>query len=152
MPKASLQQASTSIVPGEFIERKIDLIRGRKLMVDADLAQLYQVETRVLLQAVKRNIDRFPDDFMFQLNSEEAESLRSQIVISNPGRGGRRYLPYVFTKHGIAMLSSVLSSARAIQMNILIIRAFITLRELLATHTDLARKIEDFDRKQQEHG
>ena len=137
--------------PTEFIERRIFLIRAQKVMLDAHLAELYQVETRVLIQAVKRNLDRFPEDFMFQLTREE--SLRSQIVISNAGkRGGRRYLPYAFTEHGVAMLSSILKSRRAVQMNILIIRAFVKLREVLAGHKDLARKMEDLERKQKKHG
>src|SRR5258708_4170849 len=117
-------------VPVELIERRIYVIRGQKVMIDSDLADLYQVETRALLQAVKRNSDRFPGDFMFQVSPEEGKSLRSQIVISNVGRGGRRYLPYAFTEHGVAMLCSVLNSQRAVQMNIAIIRAFVKLREL----------------------
>jgi len=121
-------------------------------MLDADLAELYQVQTKVLNQAVRRAMSRFPEDFMFQLTSEETDSLRSQIVTSNVGRGGRRYLPYVFTEHGVAMLSSVLKSARAVQMNILIVRAFITLREMFASNQELARKIEDLERTQGEHG
>src|SRR5947209_16317642 len=118
-------------VPAPFVERRIYLIHGQRVMLDADLAELYQVETRALIQAVKRNPERFPKDFMFQLTKEEAESLRSQIVISNVGRGGRRYLPYAFTEHGVAMLSSVLNSDRAVQMSILIVRAFVKLREVL---------------------
>src|SRR5437763_14813088 len=101
-------------------------------MLDADLAELYQVLTKNVNLAVRRNQERFPEDFMFQLTAEEAESLRFQIVTSNTGRGGRRYLPYAFTEHGVAMLSSVLRSPRAVEMNILIIRAFIKLRELIA--------------------
>jgi len=133
MPKKSKPSATSRLpVPVELIERRIYLIRGHKVMLDSDLADLYQVETRALLQAVRRNISRFPEDFMFQLNREEADVLTSQIVISNLGRGGRRYLPYGFTEHGVAMLSSVLRSKRAVQMNILIIRAFIRLREILA--------------------
>jgi len=96
-------------VPVELIERRIYLIRGQKVMLDSDLAELYQVETRALVQAVKRKPNRFPEDFMLQLTQEEADSLRSQFVISNVGRGGRRYLPYAFTEHGVAMLSSVLN-------------------------------------------
>src|SRR5580704_8171523 len=113
---------------------------------------MYQVATKVLNQAVSRNKDRFPPDFMFQLTPEEDDSLRSQIVTSNVGRGGRRRPPYVFTEHGVAMLSSVLRSKRAVQLNILIIRAFVRLREYLATHKDLARKLEDVERTQNEHG
>ena len=139
-------------IPVEFIERKIYLIRGHKVMLDNDLAGLYQVPTKVLNQAVRRNLDRFPADFMFQLTPDEDASLRSQIVTSNVGRGGRRYPAYAFTEHGVAMLSSVLTSKRAIELNILIIRAFVRLREYLATHKDLARKLEDVERTQQEHG
>ena len=121
-------------------------------MLDSDLARMYQVPTKVLNQAVRRNLDRFPDDFMFQLTVEEDESLRSQFVTSKIGRGGRRLPPYVFTEHGVAMLSSVLRSKRAVRLNILIIRAFVRLREYLATHKDLARKLKDVERTQQEHG
>jgi hypothetical protein len=144
--------ASVELVPVEIIERKIYLSRGCKVMLDSDLAELYQVPTKVLNQAVRRNFDRFPSDFMFQLNEEELEGLRSQIVTSKVGRGGRRYIPYAFTEHGVAMLSSVLSSKRAIALNILIIRAFVRLREYLATHMDLARRLEDIERTQHEHG
>jgi len=144
--------ASVELVPVEIIERKIYLIRGCKVMLDSDLAELYQVPTKVLNQAVRRNFDRFPSDFMFQLNEEELEGLRSQIVTSKVGRGGRRYTPYAFTEHGVAMLSSVLSSKRAVALNILIIRAFVRLPEYLATHKDLSRKLEDIERTQHEHG
>jgi hypothetical protein len=134
------------------IESKIYLIRGRKVMLDSDLAELYQVPTKVLNQAVRRNLDRFPPDFMFQLNEEELENWRSQIVTSNPdARMGLRRPPYAFTEHGVAMLSSVLKSKRAVALNILIIRAFVRLREYLATHHDLARKLEDIERTQHEH-
>ena|SRR5580658_3217827 len=144
--------ATAQVIPAESIERKIYLIRGCKVMLDSDLAGLYQVPTKGLNQAVRRNLDRFPADFMFQLNAEELENLRSQIVTSSSGHGGRRYQPYAFTEHGVAMLSSVLASKRAIQLNILIIRAFVRLREYLSTHKDLARKLEDVERSQQEHG
>jgi hypothetical protein len=140
------------LVPIESIERRIFLIRGQKVMFDADLAQLYQVTTKRLNEAVKRNADRFPQDFMLQLTKEEAASLRSQFATSNTSRGGRRYLPFAFTEHGVAMLSSVLKSQRAVQMNILIIRAFVMLREMLATHKALACKIEELERQQKEHG
>ena len=106
-----------NILPSKRIERSILLIRGHKVMLDADLAELYGVETRALLQAVSRNQKRFPEDFMFQMSKEEYELLRSQIVISKKGRGGRRYLPYAFTEQGVAMLSSVLRSERAVQVN-----------------------------------
>jgi len=121
-------------------------------MLDSDLAELYQVLTKNLNKAVARNKDRFPEDFMFQLTIEEAKSLRFQIGTSNKGRGGRRYLPYVFTEHGVTMLSSVLNSKRAIQVNIVVVRAFVKLREVLATHKDLARELENLRRMQQEQG
>lgn len=140
------------LIPVEIIERKIYLIRGIKVMLSNDLAELYQVETRVLIQSVKRNIERFPPDFIFQLSEKEVESLKSQIVISKVGRGGRRYLPYAFTEQGVAMLSAVLKSKRAIQMNIIIVRAFIKLREMLATHKNLIREFEKMKRTQKEHG
>ena len=135
----------------EIIERRIYLIRGQKVMLDSDLAELYQVPTKRLNEAVKRNFDRFPEDFMFQLTDQETDSLRSQFATSNVGRGGRRYPPYAFTELGVAMLSSVLNSERAVQMNILIMRAFVKLRELLATHKDLARKIEKLEATQKGH-
>ncbi len=136
-----------SIVPIEQIERKIYLIRRHKVMLDNDLADLYKVETRVLIQAVKRNLERFPPDFMFQMNNQEVTSLRSQSVISKTGRGGRRYKPYVFTEQGVAMLSSVLNSDRAIQVNIVIMRAFVRLRQFLATHKELADKLTELERR-----
>ena len=115
-------------------------------MVDSDLATLYAVETRALVQAVKRNARRFPPDFMFQLTNQEFTDLKSQSVISSSW-GGRRTPPYVFTEQGVAMLSSVLNSERAIEVNVLIIRAFVKLRELLATHADLARKLDALEKK-----
>jgi hypothetical protein len=135
------------MIPPERVEQSILLIRGHKVMLDADLAKLYGVETRVLVQAVNRNLQRFPDDFMFQLSQEEARFLTSQIVISKRGRGGRRHLPYVFTEQGVAMLSSVLNSSKAIQVNIEIMRAFVRLRQLIATHKDLARKLDALEKK-----
>ncbi|MBI5598832.1 MAG: ORF6N domain-containing protein [Deltaproteobacteria bacterium] len=135
-------------VPVEMIEKKILLIRGHKVMLDSDLAVLYGVTTKRLNEQVRRNLRRFPSDFMFQLTSDEAESLRSQFATSK--RGGRRYLPYVFTEQGVAMLSSVLNSERAIEVNILIMRAFVKLREMLATHKDLAKKLEDMEKKYDE--
>ena len=123
-------------------------MRKQKVMLDADLAELYGVETRVLVQAVKRNLGRFPEDFMFQLSKEEADFLRSQIVTLEKGRGQHsKYLPYAFTEQGVAMLSSVLHSQRAIQVNIEIMRAFIRLRQMLATHIELARKLDALERR-----
>ena len=139
------------MIPVEMIERKIYLIRRCKVMLDRDLAGMYEVPTKALNQAVRRNLDRFPPDFMFQLNGAEMENLRSQNVTSSPRHGGSRYLPYAFTEHGVAMLSSVLSSKRAIALNILIVRAFVRLREYLITHQDLARKLGDVERTQKEH-
>jgi len=136
------------IILVEQIQEKIYLIRGQKVMLASDLAKLYMVETFNLNKAVKRNIDRFPEDFMFQLTREEADSLKFQIGMSNQsGRGGRRYLPYVFTEQGVAMLSSVLSSKRAIQVNIAIIRAFVELREILSTNKKLAHKLQELENK-----
>jgi phage regulator Rha-like protein len=136
------------LIPAERIARSIYFIRGSKVMLDSDLAELYGVQTSNLNKAVKRNAERFPPDFMFQLTAEEWESLRFQIGISKTeGRGGRRHAPYVFTEQGVAMLSSVLNSLRAIQVNIAIMRAFVQLREILSTHKDLARKLEEMENK-----
>ena len=139
------------IVPGEVIERKILLIREEKVMLDSDLTDLYGVATKVLLQAVKRNLARFPADFMFQLNYQEVAALRSQFVTSKTGRGGRRYLPYAFTEQGVAMFSSVLNSERAIQVNIAIIRTFVKLKEMLSTNKELAHKLAQLERKIEKH-
>lgn len=139
--------AHKQLIPAERIERSILLIRGQKVMLDSDLAELYGVSTKAFNQAVKRNTRRFPPDFMFQLTADESESLRSQFVTSNKGRGGRRYAPYAFTEQGVAMLSSVLNSERAIEVNIAIMRAFVRLREILATHKDLARRVDELEQK-----
>lgn len=143
MPKRLLPAKLDQLpVPVEVIEHRIYLIRGQKVMLDDDLAELYQVPTKSLNLAVRRNKDRFPGDFMFQLTQKEVESLRFQSETSKlAGRGGRRYLPYAFTEHGVAMRSSVLRSERAVQMNILIIRVFIKLRQMLAADKDLARRL-----------
>ena len=140
--------AKELLIPAERIERSILLIRGQKVMLDHDLADLYGVETKNLNKAEKRNLDRFPTDFMFQLSAEETEALRFQIGTSNSThRGGRRYLPYVFTEQGVAMLSSVLRSKRAVLVNIAIMRAFVRLREILGTHKDLARRLDELEKK-----
>ena len=137
VPKAS----RTSVVGVEDISRAILVVRGHKVLLDADLAALYGVDTRVLLQAVKRNRERFPADFMIQLTAAEWAALRSQIVTLKRGRGQhRKYLPYAFTEQGVAMLSSVLKSARAIAVNIQIMRAFVRMRELLISNRELAQK------------
>lgn len=135
-----------SVIPVERIARRIYLIRSEKIMVDSDLADLYGVETKNLNKAVKRNLRRFPADFMFQLTADEFEALRFQIGTSN-GRGGRRTRPYVFTEQGVAMLSSVLNSDRAADVNVAIMRTFVKLREILATNQDLARKVKEHDRQ-----
>jgi ORF6N domain-containing protein len=136
-------------IPAERIARRIYLMRGEKVMLDSDLAGLYGVPTKVLNQAVRRNKDRFPEDFMFQLTSSENETLRSQIVALKPAGRGRhsKYLPLVFTEHGVAMLSSVLRSEKAGQVNIAIIRTFVRLRQILASHRELARKVQEHDRQ-----
>jgi len=136
-----------SLVPVEVIERKILLIRSQKVMLDEHLAELYGVTTKRLNEQVKRNLKRFPPDFMFQLNEEEAKILRSQFATSKAQRGGRRYLPYAFTEQGVAMLSSVLNSDRAIEVNVQIMRAFVKLREMIASHKDLARKLDTLEKK-----
>jgi len=138
-----------AVVRRASIEKRIYFVRGHKVMIDTDLAVLYRVPTRVFNQAVRRNMLRFPADFMFQVTSDETEILRSQFVISS--WGGRRYLPFVFTEQGVAMLSSVLKSDRAIQVNIAIMRAFVKLRELLATHQEVAQRLEEFEKKFQRH-
>ncbi len=133
------------LIPLEVIEGKILLIRGHRVMLDRDLAALYGVGTRDLNKAVSRNLDRFPDDFMFQLEKIEFENLMFQFGTSS--WGGTRKAPYVFTEHGILMLSSVLRSQRAIDVNIQIMRAFVKLRQILNTHKDLARKLEELEKK-----
>jgi hypothetical protein len=134
------------IIPFERIEKRIYLIRNRKVMLSTDLAALYETEPRALIQAVKRNIERFPDDFMFQLSVEEFETLKSQYVTSKRG-GMRRATPYAFTEQGVAMLSSVLKSKRAIEVNIQIMRTFVKLRQLISTHAELLRKVEEMEKK-----
>lgn len=148
------------VLPQDRIETKIYLIRGKKVMIDRDLAELYGVETKVLNQAVRRNIRRFPDDFMFQLNGKESllwephplrsqfvtSGLRSQIGISRRRWGGRRYAPYVFTEQGVAMLSSVLKSERAIMVNVQIMRTFTKIREMIVSNKELREKIEKLER------
>jgi phage regulator Rha-like protein len=137
----------TQIVPQQLIENKILLIRGKKVMLDRDLATLYSVETKMLNRAVRRNTERFPEDFMFQLKKEEYTALlRCQIGTLKRGQYSK-YLPYAFTENGVAMLSSVLNSRRAIQVNIQIMRTFTKIREMLATHKELKQKIEEMEKK-----
>ena len=129
----------------------IHLVRGQRVMLDSDLADLYGVSTKVFNQAIKRNIDRFPADFMFQLTEGEDESLRSQFVTSKPGRGGRRYLPYVFTEHGAIMAASVLNSPRAVEMSVFVVRAFVQSRALLADSKELTKRLDTLERKLGSH-
>jgi len=139
-----------ALVPAERIEQAILLIRGQKVMLSTHLAELYGVAPRVLVQAVKRNIERFPEDFMFQLSRGEAANLKSQFVISSWG-GRRRATPYAFTEQGVAMLSSVLRSERAVQVNIAVMRAFVKLRGILSAHKELAGKLSELERKTERH-
>lgn len=138
-----------TLVPSDRIESSILIIRGEKVLLDADLAAMYEVETKRLLEAVKRNRDRFPPDFMFQLNQDEFDDLRSQNATSSSW-GGRRYAPYAFTEQGVAMLSSVLRSKRAVQVNVEIMRTFVRFRRMLSTHEELARKLDALERKYDE--
>jgi hypothetical protein len=164
VPTTKSQKKSSVPVSVQIIKRRIYLIRGHKVMIDADLAALYEVPTKRFNQQVRRNLRRFPEDFMFQLTKEEAESLRSQFATSktsggslrsqiatSKGRGGRRYLPYAFTEQGVAMLSSVLNSERAIEVNITIMRAFVKLRQMLESNEELNRKFTAVIRKLATH-
>src|SRR3989338_3052402 len=143
--------STQSLIPTERIERSILLIRGHKIILDRDLAELYDVETRALKQAVKRNLNRFPEDFMFVLSEDEFQIWRSQFVTSKSrDKMGLRYSPMAFTEQGVAMLSSVLKSNRAVQVNILIMRAFVRMRQLLASQKGLMQKILDMEKKYDE--
>lgn len=136
-----------SLIPVERIEQSTLLIRGHKVMLDSDLAELYGVTTKRLNEQVKRNLSRFPEDFMFQLIESETGLLRSQFATSKKGWGGRRYQPYVFTEQGVAMLSSVLNSERAFKVNIEIMRAFVRLRQILASNKELAKRLDELEKK-----
>jgi hypothetical protein len=138
--------AQTQIIPAPDIARLIYSLRHRRVILDADLAALYGVETRALVQAVKRNAERFPEDFLFQLAPEEAAALRSQIVISKSGRGGRRYLPHAFTEHGALMAATVLNSPRAVAMSLYVIRAFVKMREDLAANAAILKRLAEIDK------
>lgn len=141
-----LQGEYMTVITPAKIEKMIYLIRGQKVMLDSDLASLYEIDTKKFNQAVKRNMKRFPKDFMFQLTKAEHENLRSQIVTSKEGRGGRRYAPYVFTEQGVAMLSSILNSDRAIEVNISIMRTFVKIRHLLASDETLSDRLSKLER------
>jgi ORF6N domain len=138
-------------IPEEVVISKIYMIRNHKVMLDIDLSELYEVSAKRLNEQVKRNIVRFPEDFMFQLTNEEWESLRSQFATSKKGRGGRRYAPFAFTEHGVLMLSSILNSERAIQVNIQIMRIYTKLKGMLLTHKDILLKLEKLERKTSKH-
>jgi hypothetical protein len=143
--------SSQSLIPVEHIERMIFLARGQKVMLDSDLARIYGVSTARLNQQVKRNRGRFPDDFMFQLNSDEHERLMLQTATSKTGRGGRRNLPFVFTEHGAIMLATVLNSPVAVRASIQVVRAFVRLREMLVAHKELAEKLAELEGKLEGH-
>lgn len=147
-PKA--KAGSLELIAAPTIEKRILVVRERQVMLDEDLADLYGVETRRLVEQVKRNLDRFPEDFMFQLSKAEAAALRSQIAISKNGSGGRRYAPYVFTEQGVAMLSGVLRSKRAIAVNIEIMRAFVELRRITTSYAALQERLEQIERDMSE--
>ena len=138
-------------IPDELVMTKIYVVRGQKVMLDSDLAKLYGVATKVLKQAVRRNIERFPEDFMFEMTNEEFENLRSQFVTSSFSHGGTRYLPMAFTEQGVAMLSSVLNSETSIRVNIQIIRVFTKMRSLILTHKDILLQLEKIEKKLTSH-
>jgi phage regulator Rha-like protein len=141
------EEVSLEVVPAPAIQKRILVVRERQVMLDEDLADLYGVETRRLIEQVKRNIDRFPSDFMFQLTKDEAAALRSQSATSERGRGGRRYAPYVFTEQGVAMLSGVLRSKRAVAVNIEIMRAFVELRRAATSYAALEKRLQELERE-----
>ncbi|MEX2108248.1 MAG: ORF6N domain-containing protein [Solirubrobacterales bacterium] len=147
MAQSRKKAVSLESIAAPAIEQRIFVIRDRQVMLDEDLAALYGVETKRLVEQVKRNLERFPEDFMFQLTKDEAPALRSQIATSNIGRGGRRYAPYVFTEQGVAMLSSVLRSKRAIAVNIEIMRAFVELRRVASSYAAIQERLEDLERE-----
>lgn len=151
MANRAQQKPSLDVIATPAIEKRIYICRERQVMLDEDLADLYGVETKRLIEQVKRNLERFPDDFMFQLRKDEAAALRSQIATSNTGRGGRRYAPYVFTEQGVAMLSSVLRSKTAIAVNIEIMRAFVELRRAAISYAAIEKRLEQIERGMGEH-
>ncbi|NOT14371.1 MAG: ORF6N domain-containing protein [Methylotenera sp.] len=141
----------SNFVPVEALAQRILLIREQKVMLDSDLAELYGVTTKRFNEQVKRNLDRFPPDFMFQLNDAEHSALRSQFATSNNNRGGRRYAPYAFTEHGAIMAATILNSPKAIEMSVFIVRAFVQLREMLSSHKELAAQLEALEHKVGSH-
>ena len=151
MGKRKPDSRTASLVPVERIERQILVVRGQRVMLDSDLAAVYGVQTKLLVRAMKRNEARFPADFVFQLSDEEFEALRFQFGTSNVGRGGRRYAPYAFTEHGAVMLASVLNSPIAVQASIAVVRAFVRLREVLATNEGFRRKLDEIEARLSDH-
>jgi len=143
--------AETTLIPAERIERAIYILRGQRVLLDSDLATLYGVTTTRLNEQVKRNLDRFPTDFMFRLTQEEWDALISQIATSKGGRGGRRKLPYAFTEHGAVMAANVLNSPVAVRASIVVVRVFVRLRQMLASHEDLARQLATLEKKFEKH-
>ena len=148
---AAKKTAGAAIMPIGKIERAILFVRGERVILDADLAKLYGVPTKRLNEQVRRNIDRFPDDFVFQLNRNELDNLRSQSVTSSSGYGGRRYAPYAFTEHGAIMAATVLNSPRAVQVSVYVVRAFVQLRRVLGQNKQLAAKLAELERKVGDH-
>lgn len=144
-------EEALGLIAAPALEKRIFVVRGRQVMLDEDLADLYGVETKRLIQQVQRNLKRFPQDFMFQLDKTETEALRSQIVTSKEGRGGRRYAPYVFTEQGVAMLSGVLRSDRAIAVNIEIMRVFVELRRVASSYAAIEKRLEEIERELGSH-
>jgi hypothetical protein len=144
-------RSKSVLLPVEEVQRRIHLVRGRRVILDADLARFYGVSSKRLLEQVRRNPERFPDDFCFQLTRPEVANLRSQIATSSLAHGGRRYTPWVFTEHGALMAANVLHSPEAVRMSVLVIRAFVQLRELLSSHVELAAKLADLERKFEGH-
>jgi hypothetical protein len=151
MANSVAEKTGLKVIEAPMIERRIFVIRDRQVMLDEDLADLYGVETKRLIEQVKRNLERFPEDFMFQLDREEAAALSSHSATSNAGRGGRRYSPYVFTEQGVAMLSSVLRSKTAIAVNIEVMRAFVELRRVASSYAVLEERLEQVERGMGEH-
>jgi len=144
-----MSDSSTAIIamPLANITQRIVILRDQKVLLDSDLAALYDIPTKRFNEQVKRNLERFPSDFMFQLTQEEFDSLRSQFATSNEGRGGRRYLPYVFTEHGAIMAATILNSPRATQVSVYVVRAFITLREMIVSNKELAQRLDELESK-----
>ena len=138
-------------IPVEIIEKKIYIIRNQRVMLDSDLAELYDVTTKRLNEQVRRNIERFPEDFIFQLTDEEYKILRSQIATSNIIHGGRRYIPYAFTEHGAIMAATILNSPKAVEMSIFVVRAFVKLREIISGNKELALKLNELENKYEKH-